>query len=92
MDKATWQCPIRMFGVSFRSWRRGLGITQEELAKKISWDATKISRIESGRQLPNSDEIKTLVEGIGGSGIQVMFNRETIPDSIEYETMFNVKK
>jgi transcriptional regulator with XRE-family HTH domain len=42
--------------------------TQAELASRLGWDRTKISKIESGKQLPSEDEIRAWAAACGRPG------------------------
>jgi transcriptional regulator with XRE-family HTH domain len=48
--------------------RKDAGLNQGELASRLGWDRTKISKIESGRQLPSEDEIRAWTAACGQPG------------------------
>ena len=50
--------------------RRGaLGMTQEELARRMGTTASSISRIESGQHRTRPDTLKRLAEALGGTAV-----------------------
>jgi transcriptional regulator with XRE-family HTH domain len=50
----------------YRLRREAAGLrTQAELASRLGWDRTKVSKIESGKQLPAEDEIRAWAEATG---------------------------
>lgn len=46
-----------MFGELIRKRRKGMGLTQKELAKKVEIDFTYLSKIETGDLPPPSDDV-----------------------------------
>lgn len=49
--------------------RAALGISQEELAKRMGTTASAISRIESGQHATNARTLKRLAEALGGHAV-----------------------
>jgi transcriptional regulator with XRE-family HTH domain len=47
----------RALGLRLRELRRQAGLTGAELAASLSWAASKVSKLENGRQTPTDDDI-----------------------------------
>lgn len=52
-------------GERIRHWRELLGITQADLAERIKFDESKLSRIETGAQEIRAFELEIVVEKLG---------------------------
>lgn len=50
-----------------RAVRTQAGLAGKELAAAVGWQASKVSRIENGRQLPNADDTETWVRACQAS-------------------------
>lgn len=57
----------RQFGSKVESIRAALGITQEELAKRVSLKRTSICNIETGRQRILLDDVEKFAIALGTS-------------------------
>jgi transcriptional regulator with XRE-family HTH domain len=53
------------FAHNLRSARRGVGLTQEELAMLTELHRTEISLLENGKRMPRLDTLVKLVRAIG---------------------------
>ena len=47
----------RALGLRLRELRRQAGLTGSQLASSLSWPASKVSKLENGRQTPTDDDI-----------------------------------
>ena len=56
---------LRRFGASVRSYRHGLGLSQERLAERAGLDQTYLSGIETGRRNPTVRVILRLADALG---------------------------
>ena len=56
-----------IIGPKIASYRRSMGLTQQQLAEKTGIDQAAISRIESGRANPTLNTLDALAEGVGAS-------------------------
>ncbi len=55
-------------GGQLRALRIGAGLTGRSLAKLTGWQATKISKIETGRQTPTDSDLRAWAEHCGADG------------------------
>jgi transcriptional regulator with XRE-family HTH domain len=55
----------RPFGVSVRTWRKRLGISQEELAERAGLHRTYISDVERGARNVSLESIDKLARALG---------------------------
>jgi transcriptional regulator with XRE-family HTH domain len=57
--------------------RKRLGLTQKELAEKAGIKELQLARIESGKQLPRLDTLRSIAESVGFSlEIRIVPNTE----------------
>jgi transcriptional regulator with XRE-family HTH domain len=54
-------------GNRLRELRKQAGLSGRELAESLSWQASKISKIENGRQTPSDDDIQAWTEATGST-------------------------
>lgn len=52
----------------FRQWREHLDLTQERALDRLEWSQSKLSRIESGDQVWNGNDLADLEHAYGVSG------------------------
>lgn len=52
----------RMLGAELRSLREGLGHTADEMARRLGWHQTKVSRIENGRSGVRIHELEAMLD------------------------------
>ncbi|CAM5584980.1 helix-turn-helix domain-containing protein [Streptomyces abikoensis] len=57
----------RILGAELRALREGLGHTADEMARRLGWHQTKVSRIENGRSGVRVQELKSLLDLYGVS-------------------------
>jgi len=57
----------RALGLRLRELRREAGLTGAELAASLSWPASKVSKLENGRQTPTDDDIRAWTETTGAA-------------------------
>lgn len=55
-------------GKRLRELRRSAGITGRELAESLSWPASKVSKLENGRQAPSTRDIRDWTRITGSEG------------------------
>ena len=70
------------FGNCLRFYRMRLGLTQEELAKKVGMTQPKISRIEKNLTSPTANTISQIIIALGGSTPTVVFTAEVPDDAV----------
>jgi transcriptional regulator with XRE-family HTH domain len=54
-------------GNRLRELRKQAGLSGRELAESLSWQASKISKIENGRQTPSDDDIQAWTQATGST-------------------------
>ncbi|WP_163549117.1 helix-turn-helix domain-containing protein [Candidatus Frankia nodulisporulans] len=52
----------RALGLRLREMRKRAGVTGRQLAESVSWPASKISKLENGRQTPTDEDIRVWAE------------------------------
>ncbi|MEV7187338.1 helix-turn-helix transcriptional regulator [Kitasatospora sp. NPDC093102] len=52
-------------GLRLRELRAGGGLTGRQLADRLGWTQSKVSKLETGRQTATHDDLKSWAEGIG---------------------------
>ncbi|WP_236706053.1 helix-turn-helix transcriptional regulator [Frankia sp. ACN1ag] len=52
----------RALGLRLRELRQRAGVTGRQLAQSVSWPASKISKLENGRQTPTDEDIRVWAE------------------------------
>jgi transcriptional regulator with XRE-family HTH domain len=57
----------RALGLRLRELRRQAGLTGSQLAASLSWPASKVSKLENGRQTPTDDDIRAWTETTGAA-------------------------
>jgi len=57
----------RALGLRLRELRRQAGLTGSRLAASLSWPASKVSKLENGRQTPTDDDILAWTGATGAS-------------------------
>src|SRR5260370_32021864 len=57
----------RALGLRLRELRREAGLTGSALAASLSWPASKVSKLENGRQTPTDDDIRAWTETTGAA-------------------------
>lgn len=67
--------------------RKGLGMTQAELASRISLTRASVANIETGRQRVMLHDVFALVEALGGKSI-LDFVPERVPNSAVQDVAF----
>lgn len=55
------------FGNRLRALRLDAGLTGKELADRLGWAASKVSRLEHGRQTASADDVGAWVMACGGA-------------------------
>ena len=55
----------RALGLRLRELRRQAGLTGAQLAASLSWPASKVSKLENGRQTPTDDDIRAWTGATG---------------------------
>jgi transcriptional regulator with XRE-family HTH domain len=58
----------RALGLRLRELRRQAGLTGAGLAASLSWPASKVSKLENGRQTPTDDDILAWTGATGATG------------------------
>ena len=58
----------RALGLRLRELRRQAGLTGSQLAASLSWPASKVSKLENGRQTPTDDDILAWTGATGATG------------------------
>jgi transcriptional regulator with XRE-family HTH domain len=58
----------RALGLRLRELRRQAGHTGRQLAEAAAWPASKVSKLENGRQTPTDDDIRTWSQLTGATG------------------------
>ncbi|MCL9759108.1 helix-turn-helix transcriptional regulator [Frankia sp. AiPa1] len=58
----------RALGLRLREMRLRAGVTGRQLAESVSWPASKISKLENGRQTPTDGDIRVWAEATGAEG------------------------
>jgi transcriptional regulator with XRE-family HTH domain len=52
-------------GMRLRELRRQAGLSGRDLAESLSWPASKVSKLENGRQSPTDDDIRVWADATG---------------------------
>ncbi|MFF4740439.1 helix-turn-helix domain-containing protein [Streptomyces sp. NPDC001262] len=52
----------RMLGAELRRLREGLGLTADEIAARLGWHQTKVSRVENGRSGVRAHEVEAVLD------------------------------
>jgi transcriptional regulator with XRE-family HTH domain len=60
-SKFTSPTRLKRLGSALRSLREASDLTAEQAAKSLGWSGSKVSRIETGKQLVSPDDVRTLV-------------------------------
>lgn len=60
-SKFTSPTRLKRLGSALRSLREASELTAEQAAKSLGWSGSKVSRIETGKQLVSPDDVRTLV-------------------------------
>ncbi|WP_416874675.1 helix-turn-helix domain-containing protein [Kitasatospora sp. SC0581] len=55
-------------GLRLRELRAGGGLTGRQLADRLGWTQSKVSKLETGRQTATHDDLKAWAEGVGQPG------------------------
>ncbi|GAB2589916.1 helix-turn-helix transcriptional regulator [Streptomyces capparidis] len=55
----------RRLGLELKRLRESAGLTGAELAKRLNWSASKLSRFEAGRAAPSSVDVNRLLDELG---------------------------
>jgi transcriptional regulator with XRE-family HTH domain len=55
-------------GHRLRELRQQAGLTGRQIAESLSWQASKISKLENGRQTPSDDDIKAWTQATNSEG------------------------
>jgi transcriptional regulator with XRE-family HTH domain len=58
---------LRAVGASLRQLRDDAGLTGRELAERLGWQPSKISRVENGRQTISTDEVAAWASAAGAT-------------------------
>lgn len=66
------------YGARFRACRRALGLTQDELAKKLDLSRSSMANIEADRQNSPTDEVIRYAEVFGVDPAWLAFGRVTV--------------
>src|SRR5262245_39430969 len=48
-----------------RELRAGAGLRGTDLAERLGWQQSKVSRIENGRQMPSNEDVRAWAHGCG---------------------------
>lgn len=65
MAKAGIELCYRQIGLRVESIRKVLGITQEDLSKRVGWSRGSIANIETGRERLLLHKLETLADALG---------------------------
>ncbi|MER5213715.1 helix-turn-helix transcriptional regulator [Streptomyces sp. NPDC002838] len=52
-------------GARLRELRADAGLNGKTLAERLGWPASKVSKIETGKQAPSTDDLRALAEALG---------------------------
>lgn len=66
-SKVEIQAIYRQFGAKVEALRNALGISQDELAKRVGLKRTSITNIEAGRQRVLLDDVEKFAQAFGTS-------------------------
>jgi transcriptional regulator with XRE-family HTH domain len=55
-------------GARLRELRRAAGLNGQQLAEVLSWQGSKVSKIENGRQTPTDDDVRAWCRAVGAEG------------------------
>jgi transcriptional regulator with XRE-family HTH domain len=58
----------RVLGLRLRELRRSADLTGRQLAETLAWPPSKISKLETGRQTPTDDDIRSWTAATGARG------------------------
>ena len=81
-----------VFGENLKRYRKEKGFSQENLAKVINKDIATISRFESGRLLPNAEEIYLLCNELEISENDLFEKKDLLISKSESKNPFGVNK
>jgi len=60
-SKVTSPTRLKRLGSALRTLREATELTAEQAAKRLGWSGSKVSRIETGKQLVGPDDVRRLV-------------------------------
>lgn len=80
------------FGERLRKIRKEKGLTQDNLARVIGKDETTIGRFESGRLLPNAEEIYLICNELEIDEYELFNSNDTLLRKKESKNLFGVNK
>ena len=69
-------------GIHIRNIRKQKGLTQKELAQKVSLDFTQLNRIETGKSEPSLKNLKLIAECLEVSIDQIVYGKENIEEPV----------
>jgi transcriptional regulator with XRE-family HTH domain len=68
---ATYQRAPSALAAQLRALREDAGLTGTSLAQQVGWGQSKVSKIETGRQLPTEDDIRQWARVVGAPAAKV---------------------
>jgi transcriptional regulator with XRE-family HTH domain len=68
---ATYQRAPSALAAQLRALREDAGLTGTSLAQRVGWGQSKVSKIETGRQLPTEDDIRQWARVVGAPAAKV---------------------
>jgi transcriptional regulator with XRE-family HTH domain len=68
---ATYQRAPSALAAQLRTLREDAGLTGTSLAQQVGWGQSKVSKIETGRQLPTEDDIRRWARVVGAPAAKV---------------------
>jgi transcriptional regulator with XRE-family HTH domain len=68
---ATYQRAPSALAAQLRALREDAGLTGTSLAQQVGWGQSKVSKIETGRQLPTEDDIRQWARAVGAPAAKV---------------------
>jgi transcriptional regulator with XRE-family HTH domain len=68
---ATYQRAPSALAAQLRALREDAGLTGTSLAQQVGWGQSKVSKIETGRQLPTEDDIRQWARVVGAPAAEV---------------------
>ncbi|GGR54791.1 helix-turn-helix domain-containing protein [Streptomyces roseolus] len=71
MSGTDFQSGREALGARLRELRAEAGLNGKELAQRLGWAASKVSRLQAGKQTPSADDLEAWAHAVGRPGVVV---------------------
>ncbi|MFJ6519217.1 helix-turn-helix domain-containing protein [Streptomyces filamentosus] len=69
MSSTDFQSGREALGARLRELRTEAGLTGKALAQRLDWPASKVSRLQAGKQTPSSGDLEAWAQAVGKPGV-----------------------